>query len=172
MMSRLGRTVLQWTAGAAITLAIVGPSRVKWTAERREDAVLRLTWRFRSEETEACRDVPPEAQERRPAHMRRARECTRGLAPYRLLVLVDGDTAISDSVAPRGARSDRPLSVFRELRLRPGPRRIRIEFERFGSPARGLTLDTALVLRTRQVAVTTLRGEPAGFAILAAPPGR
>ncbi|MEK7667721.1 MAG: hypothetical protein AAB409_03645, partial [Gemmatimonadota bacterium] len=124
----LPRRFLQIVVAAAVTLAIVGLSRVPYAAEPSEDAELRLAWRYRSERVQQCRRLSEEEQERLPAHMRRTEDCTRGLRPYRLTVAVDGAEAgeadegrerdegraapagvsFVDTVRARGAASDRP----------------------------------------------------------------
>lgn len=158
-IARVGRVLSGTAVGALLTLGVVGLSRVPWSAEDSEDAVLRLAWRYRSEEVQACRDLSAEEQARRLAHMRRARECTRGLASYRLLVRVDGSVVVDDSVYAGGARADRPLAVFRELRLPVGVRRVGVSFGAYGAARPRFGLDTALALEPRQVVVATLRGQ-------------
>lgn len=140
---------------AMLVAATAGLSRVPWTAERSDHAVVRLAWRFRSELVEACRPIPPEEQARQPVHMRRTEECSRGLRPYRLVVTVGGAALLQDSVAAGGARADRPLSLFREIRLPPGTHRVRVRFEPYGAGTR-LAIDTMLALAPRQIAVVTV----------------
>ncbi|HWO88621.1 MAG TPA: hypothetical protein VNL98_05680, partial [Gemmatimonadales bacterium] len=152
-LARVGRVLAGTAVGALLTLGVVGLSRVPWSAEDSEDPVLRLAWRYRSEEVEACRDLTAEEQARLPAHMRRTRECTRGLASYRLKVTVDGIAAADDSVFARGAQSDRPLAVFRELSLKPGSRHIAVVFGAYGAAQARFRLDTVLTLEPRQVVV-------------------
>lgn len=154
-MTGSGRVGLGGLVAVILVAATAGLSRVPWTAELGDHAVLRLAWRFRSELVEACRPIPPEEQARQPVHMRRTEECSRGLRPYRLVVMVDGAALLEDSVAAGGARADRPLSLFREIRLPAGTHRVGVRFEPYGAGA-PLALDTVLALAPRQVAVVTL----------------
>ena len=149
------RVSLGTVAGAMLLAAMLGLSRVPWAAERSDHAVVRLAWRYRSRLVSACRPIPPEEQARLPVHMRRAEDCTRALVPYRLSVTVDGVPRLRDSIHAGGARADRPLSLFRELRLPAGAHRLGIGFEPYGAGI-PLRLDTTLALTPRQVAVVTV----------------
>jgi hypothetical protein len=151
----MGRVLLGTGIGVLLLGATAGLSRVPWAAERSDQAVLRLAWRFRSELVSACRPIPPEEQARQPVHMRRTEECTRALVPYRLVVAVDGVPRLQDSIHAGGARADRPLSLFRELRLPPGRHRVQVRFAPYGAGA-GIGLDTGLALAPRRVAVVTM----------------
>lgn len=142
-------------AGAGV-LALAALSRVPWSAEPSDEAVLRLAWRYASPLVDACRRLPEDERARLPVHMRRDTECERRLMPYRLEVIVDGAGAAGDSVAARGARADRPLNVFRELRLAPGGHRVGLRFTPYGEGAPAFTLDTMVVLAARQVVLATI----------------
>lgn len=154
-MNRYGRVALGVLVGAGAMAGTALLSRVPWAAEPSDEAVLRLAWRFRSALVEACRPILAEEQARQPVHMRRTEECTRALVPYRLEVAVDGAPRLRDSIAAGGARADRPLSLFRELRLPVGERRLLVRFEPYG-PGTALALDTVLALASREVAVVTI----------------
>jgi hypothetical protein len=60
--------------------------------------------------------------------MRHDKECRTIYLDYRLRAWVDGVLRVERAVAPRGARGDRPLYVAEDLRLAPGPHRVRVEF--------------------------------------------
>jgi hypothetical protein len=154
-VNRAARLTAGVLTGALLAGAVAGLSRVPWTAERSDQAVLRLAWRYRSRLVSACRPIPPEEQARQPVHMRRTEECTRALLPYRLTVSTDGAALLRDSIAAGGARADRPLSLFREVRLPAGEHGLRIRFAPYGAGT-ALELDTVLVLAPRQVAVVTI----------------
>ena len=154
------RRAAQVLTTAALTLAVVALSRIPWEAEPSDDALLRLAWRYRSPLVDQCRRLDEREQAQRPAHMRRAEECERRLRPYRLELELDGRDVLDDSVTARGARGDRPLSVFREMTLAPGPHRIKLEFEPFplpgGTHAPEFELDTTITLAARQVLLLTM----------------
>jgi hypothetical protein len=103
-----------------------------------EEGLLRLDWRLRGEEAGGCLR-PTEAElERLPPHMRNPDACAGGLPPYRLSVRVDGGLVLDRVVRGGGVRGDRPLTVYDEVPLALGLRRIRIDFEpadEMGPPA-------------------------------------
>ena len=163
------RRLAQGTLAAVLVLAVVALSRVPWEAEPSDDAVLRLAWRFRSPLRDQCRRLSEEELARRPAHMRRAEECERRLIPYRLVLTLDGLPALEDSVGARGARDDRPLSVFREIALPAGRHRVVMTFQPYPehdddddehdadrSGATAFALDTTITVAPRQVLLLTM----------------
>lgn len=158
------RLALQTTVGAVLTLGVVALSRVPWAAEPSDTAIVRLAWRYRSALVDQCRTLTPAELAERPAHMRREQECERRLRPYLLRLEIDSHVVLRDSVAARGARSDRPLAVFRELRRAPGPASLRLVFDPAvhgdddddDAPPARFALDTAVVLRPRQVLLITM----------------
>ncbi len=116
------------TAGALLLLAVA--SRVPYGPGAAGAAELRLSWRARSAQIEACRRRTAEELARLPVHMRQELVCERGVAPYRLVVTVDDDTLVDRTVAAAGARRDRPLYVFETIPLAPGTYRLRVVFTR------------------------------------------
>ncbi len=150
------RRVLGWMLAGAVTLGIVGLSRLPYAHERGAGAEIRLAWRFRSERVSRCRQLTPEELARLPEHMRQAESCERGLRPYRLGISLDGDLMSDDTVRARGAESDRPLFVFRRVPVAPGAHALRIAFTPVGEGRDTLTLDTAITLAARRVALVTL----------------
>lgn len=157
-MSRARRWTLgaAWAVAAAVSIGVL--TRAPYAAEPPDVALLRLSWRLRGELVEECRRRTPEELERLPAHMRRVEVCDRRVAPYRLRFSVDGERLADQVVRAAGAREDRPLYVFRERPLAPGPRRLRVSFVREGATApapSALVLDTLLALKAGQVALVT-----------------
>lgn len=169
------RRALQTTVGAVFTLGVVALSRVPWAAEPSDTAIVRLAWRYRSALVDQCRTLTPAELAERPAHMRREQECERRLRPYVLQLEIDGHLVLRDSVAARGARSDRPLAVFRELRRAPGPASLRLTFEPAahdgdaGAPPARFALDTAVVLRPRQVLLITMDENGTALSVTTSP---
>jgi hypothetical protein len=143
-------------ATALMTLALVGLSRVPWSAAPGEDGALRLAWQYRSQPIERCRAATPEELAKLPQHMRRSTICERGLRPYVLEVSVDGGAAHADTVRARGARADRPLGVFAQVPLAPGAHAVRVTFTPLGGGHAPLALDTTLIVARRQVWLVTL----------------
>lgn len=152
---------------AAASLALLGAlSRVPYTADPGAQALLRLAWRARGERVEQCRRLTPAELARVPAHMRQEVQCTGRIVPYRLRVALDGREVINEVVQAAGARHDRPLYVFRELHVTPGPHALAVRFAREGTvPATApedetttppeLRLDTAVLFPSRRAALVT-----------------
>jgi len=157
------RWVLRVAVAAGLTLALVGLSQVPWSPGAGGAAELRLAWRFRSTLVDECRRLSAAELANLPVHMRREMSCERRLTPYHLVVRLGGATVLQDTVRPGGARADRPLSFYRDLRVAPGALALSIRFapllpESAGVAARPptLTLDTALVARPHRVVLVTL----------------
>jgi hypothetical protein len=160
-------------AGAAaagiLSAGIVLGTSVPWVAEPGGDALIRLSWRAVGERIEECREPSAEEQARLPAHMRQSRICERRLAPFHLVVHLDGRPALDEVVAASGARDDRPTYVFRELRVPPGDHRVELRFEvdrpagRTGAAGQPpLLLDERVVLVPRQILLVTRAGDADG----------
>lgn len=128
---RLGR-LLGPAISVAIMLSIAGLSQVPLALEPADVSLIRLSWRARGERQRQCR--PPSEEERRqlPPHMLQAEICEGRIAPYALEVVLDGATLLRDTVRGSGARQDRPLYVYRELRVEPGDHTLRVDFRRIG----------------------------------------
>jgi hypothetical protein len=155
-------------AGAAVALLLTAGigalSRVPYEADSADHALLRLAWRVRGARVEECRRLTPEELERTPPHMRRDEVCEGRVLPYRLIVTVDGQLVVDDSVHAAGARADRPLYVSRDVPVTPGTRRLAVRFERSLVPAvdstpasevapPALVFESAITLASKEVAL-------------------
>jgi hypothetical protein len=150
------RTLAGAIVALVATLLLAAASRVPWSADPHDSAMLRLAWRYASEYVEECRTVPPEELEQLPVHMRRPVVCDGRLMPYRLEVRIDGHVVMDEWSRGAGARQDRPLSVMRELRLAPGDYHVEVSWtpERAGQrPAQ--SVDAILRLEAGEVALIT-----------------
>lgn len=181
-MSRAFGIVFALSCAAALAVL----SGIRYTAEARDDAVLRLTWRTRGERVRSCRRLTPEELARLPVHMRQEEVCERGGMPYRLRVTVDGTPLLDHVIRAGGASGDRPLFVFHELRLPPGRHRIAVTFERQGAAAEHeaaepsrehtretpplLSLDESIDIGPRAIVLVTYDDEARALRLLAAPP--
>ncbi|NIP58452.1 MAG: hypothetical protein GWM92_09285 [Gemmatimonadetes bacterium] len=170
---KLGAVLL----AAAAALALAGLSRMPYRASGDDQALLRLSWRIRAEQTGAeCRRPSEEELEALPLHMRNPDGCVGSLRPFRLRVRVDGRTVVDDRVRPAGARGDRPVYVFRDVAVSAGERRVHLTFDQEDGPGgetagepveadeppMGLELRRTIHLAPREVALVTLddgRGE-------------
>lgn len=126
--------VTRWVGAAVLTsLLAVGLALctlLPLPGDAPSEAFLRLDWRVRGEETGPCLRPTEEALDALSPHMRNPDACLGALPPYRLRVSIDGELRLDQEVRGGGAREDRPLTVYRELRLAPGERDLVAEFVR------------------------------------------
>lgn len=151
---------------SATVLAIGWLARAPYQPPGADTAVLRLSWRLRGERNETCRPRTQEELDALPVHMRTPEICEGMLVAYRLTVQVDDHAPDTSRVVPAGARADRPIYVFDERRLAPGPHRVRISFAREDSVANGapaFSLDTVLNTSAGRVELITMDGTGHGF---------
>jgi hypothetical protein len=116
------------TLGAAWGLAVL--SALPMPGDPPAHALLRLDWRLRGEEAGECLRPTQADLDALPTHMRNPNACLGALPPYRLRLWVDDDLVIDEVVYGGGARQDRPLTVYRDVPIAPGLRRLRAEFVR------------------------------------------
>lgn len=143
----------------ALTVALVAASQWPWRVHGEDEARIRLSWRTVSEPIRACRKPTPEELAALPQHMRMQEICERRHAPFHLLVRLDGKTVREGLHEPPGARGDRPLYVFEEIAVPPGPHRIEVEFREEleeGARTPPLLLDRETQLAPRAIALVTL----------------
>jgi len=133
-VTRILTRALGAMVAAAATLGVVGLSRAPLAAYPDEAPVLRLAWSVRPERIEHCRTLTDAELARVPAHMRQRVQCEGRSASYRLSVAIDGRPRLDTLVTGGGARSDRPVYVFRELAVPPGQHRVAIRFDREALP--------------------------------------
>jgi hypothetical protein len=155
-MSR-GRASLVLAVSAVLMTGIAGLTRVPFTPDPTEDALIRLSWRYRGTAVETCRTLTDQERATLPLHMQRDTICDGSVPPHRLLVSVDGQTLEDGMVAPAGARGDRPMFVMREFRVAPGEHRLEVSFGAEGDAAAPpLELSTTVDMGRRQIAVVTV----------------
>jgi hypothetical protein len=166
-----GRLVLGALVAVLLTIALGALSRVPAPGIDSREAALRLSWRLRSEETGECRRPTAEELQDLPSHMQNPDACAGVLPAYRLQVEVDGNERFDDLVEASGARGDRPLFVYREVRLPPGQHSVRVQFspEEAGD-AIELFLDASVSLGPGDVRLVT-RNEDTGELEIARPRG-
>jgi len=164
-MTTILRRLFGIGAAGGLTLAIGALSNTSVPVGTSDSAMVRLAWRATPARIRHCRTLTPEELAQIPAHMRRTEECTETTLPYRLTLRLDSAPPVVLSIHAGGAREDRPMYVFHESRLAPGPRTVSVRFERDATPAGVtapvsqtpslLTFDTTMVLRGRQIALIT-----------------
>ena len=156
-MSTVWRVLVGGTLVLATVLAMGVLTRFGWGVES-DRAELRLAWRMPVPRVVECRQPTEEELAELPVHMRRDEICEGRAVAYSLEVRVDGELRHAARVEAAGARSDRPMNVFRELSLEPGTRSVRIVLERADSLDAGstsipdrLVLDRELDVAAREV---------------------
>lgn len=162
-MMRYGMRVLGLVLAVAATVAVAAFGRLPTTLNSDEDALVRLSWRLRGSQAEqTCRRPTPEELAELPEHMRNPDGCVGRVAPYRLEVTLNGETVTEETIRGAGARQDRPIYVFRELRVEPGSHEIRVSFhqeEESDEEGLALELHRTLELGPRQVALITYEAD-------------
>lgn len=164
---KVGRAALSGTVALALTAGTVALSRIPTAFSLPDDALLRLSWKMKGITAQACRTRTPEELEKLPVHMRDPRACIGHIASYHLGVRVDGVLALDDTVAPAGARGDRPLTLLRDLPLKPGSHRVAVAFDAIlpdtvpppEEGIRSLSWSGTVVVGSRAVALITLGDE-------------
>lgn len=137
-----------------LALGLAALSRLPLQTGDTDEAVLRFSWRLRGEEAAACRLPTPDELADLPIHMRNPDACVGDLPPFHFSVDLDDVSRVDRLVRPSGARGDRPLFVYDELRVPPGTHRLVVRFgpQSGDDPsARTLSLDTTLVLEPGRV---------------------
>jgi hypothetical protein len=179
------RVALPRVAAAVVALGLVWAAaaltRAPVLLHGDDEALVRLSWRMDGAVLRDCRPVTDEERARMPAHMAREEICEERIVPYRLTVRLDGREILDREVRPRGARADRPLSVFHEVPAAVGEHRVQVRFQPAAEWGPGgqdhpdlprLELDTALVLGIRDVGLITYDRDRATLRLRTPGPGR
>jgi hypothetical protein len=180
-MRRVSRAVAGSGLAIGATVLLAALSRAPQSTGSPSGGVLRLSWSGHPERVEVCRAVSDEELQRLPRHMRQPMICDGRTADYRLGVTVDGVTLADDPMTGGGFRRERPIYLYREFPLAAGPHQVVVRFDladtAAGTAARGstssrldalpraLTLDTAITLQPRTVALVTYDPERRALAI-------
>jgi hypothetical protein len=167
----MGRRLAVLGVSLLAALAIAALSRLPFAEADPVTSVVRLSWRTQGVQIRECRQLTEEELARIPEHMRRTEECVGRVTDYELVVAVDGALALVDTVSPSGARRDRPVYVFRDLSVSPGPHTVEVTFVPLLPPdldgvdgAEALTWDGTVDLTAGERALITL--DAAGASLL------
>lgn len=128
---------MTWRA-VGIVVAVLAAVVLRWSSSlssgtrtaRDQPAQLRLSLSARPERVERCRELSDDELAKLPAHMRLRTECEGYSARYLLRIVADERQLTADTLRGGGLRHDRPLHVFQEHDVTPGPQRIRVEVTR------------------------------------------
>jgi len=161
-MSR-ARLALAVLVALLMTGAIGALSQVPYRAESAGQAWIRLSWRVGAPRIEECRTLTTEEMADLPIHMRRDEVCTRTGIPYRLRIVLNGEGIEETLIRGAGTRGDRPIYVYRELRVEPGGHQLEIsltpevggEDSAGDAPVEALELAEDLDLADGEVALIT-----------------
>lgn len=121
------RGLLAALLAMAGVMAMVGLSRVGWRNPSADAAELRVSWRIPAPSDRQCRPPTDAELEGVLPHMRPAEVCSDEAVPFRLTVLLDGDTLRSGPVAGAGGRA-RAITVYERFAIPPGRHAVTVEF--------------------------------------------
>ena len=111
----------------AALLTIVWLSQVRWRNPPADAAELRVSWRIPAPSDRQCRPPTDAELEGVLPHMRPTEICRDEAVPFRLSILLDGDTLRSGPVAGAGRRA-RAITVYERFAIPPGGHDIIVEF--------------------------------------------
>jgi len=171
------RVALAVLVALLMTGAIGALSQVPYRAESAGQAWIRLSWRVGAPRIEECRTLTAEEKAELPIHMRRDEVCTRTGIPYTLRIVLNGEGVEETLIRGAGTRGDRPIYVYRELRVKPGHHQMEIsltpevgrEASAGDAPLEALELaedldladgDVALITRSKDGKLVVRRAEP------------
>lgn len=137
-------------------LAVGALARAPMDPPGADDAMLRLSWRWRPDAAEICRPRTQAELDALPVHMRAPEVCERERLVHRLIVQLGTGTADTVRVVPGGAKGDRPVYVLRDFPVRPGSHRVRVRLIRDGVATPVLALDTLLRMEAGTVGLVTI----------------
>ena len=128
---------MTWRVVGAV-VAVLAAVGLRWSSAfssgtrtaREQPAQLRLSLSARPERVERCRELSDDELAKLPAHMRLRTKCEGYTAQYLLTIDVDGSRLTADTLRGGGLRHDRPLHVFQEYDVKPGPQQVRVEVTR------------------------------------------
>jgi hypothetical protein len=160
-----------------MTVAIGALSQVPYRAESAGQAWIRLSWRVNAPWIEECRTLTAEEEAELPIHMRRDEVCEKTGIPYTLRIVLNGEGVEETLIRGAGTRGDRPIYVYRELRVKPGHHQMEIsltpevggEASAGDAPVETLELaedlaladgDVALITRSEAGKLVVRRAEP------------
>lgn len=132
----LARPAAAFAVGATAMLALAGASHLRLPFHAGETALLRIAFSARPERIETCRTPSEEELAAVAAHMRQQVVCDGASATYRLTILRNADTLLSDVVRGGGLRRDRQLYVLRELVVPSGSASVEVHLMRIESATR------------------------------------
>jgi hypothetical protein len=150
------RNILRVLLAVCALVLLDGLSRMPFTPEKAEIALLRLSWRTRGEALQQCRTRTAAELKALPEHMRTPQLCTGRVANYLLSVRIDGGAARTRELRAAGAHADRPIYVLWQESLAPGRHTIDIEFYSIlHADRRGLRLHEDIDVKRGDIALVT-----------------
>jgi hypothetical protein len=141
---------MTWRA-LGVVVAVLAAAAIRWSSSlpsgtrtaRDQSAQLRLSLSARPERVERCRDLSDDELAKLPAHMRLRTQCEGYSARYLLTIAVNERRLTTDTLRGGGLRHDRPLHVFQEHDVTPGPQRVLVEVTRVEEGTASTATDTA-----------------------------
>ncbi|MBK7859668.1 MAG: hydrogenase iron-sulfur subunit [Archangiaceae bacterium] len=162
------RRVLPAAAGAALACAVAagavwGGQTLPYSPPQPDGPSLVLSFRHAGKIEERCRTVSEEENAKRPVHMRRPQECSRGRQGVRVELEVDGRPAFAKSFGASGLWADGPSVGLERLPVPPGRHRVAVRLDDSGEPGGwAFTDERELELGPRE-SVAIVFGRETGF---------
>lgn len=115
---------------ASFLTLVAAASRLPHQPRGAGDAQLVVSLRQAGDMVERCRDRSPEELAALPAHMRNPRVCSRGRAPVRVRVAIDGEVMLLKAFPAAGLWSDGQSFAIQNLRIAPGTHHVQVAVAR------------------------------------------
>lgn len=133
--------------------SVAGASQI-YVPSGSDEGMLRMSWKLTGQRQEDCRDLSEKEILARPKHMRKSRECSEIYYSYMLRYKI-GDVTGQESIQPAGMRKDRPLLIFKEIKLKPGTYAVDIEFSTREVSAQKFSFSGNVQINPNKVALIT-----------------
>jgi hypothetical protein len=120
--------VVAVTLGVVVAVSVAVLTRAPAQFVDGEDALIRLSWRLEGLAVQECQALSAEELANLPVHMRNPAACIGQIADYELSVRLSDTEVLLDTVAPGGARGDRPIYVLADLPVAAGTHDLSVRF--------------------------------------------
>jgi coenzyme F420-reducing hydrogenase delta subunit len=148
-VSRVRRALVTAVLPLAFLGAVVGGSRVGYTAPGLGGPELVVSFKDATGNANACRDLTEAERGRLPVHMRPKQVCERRRKQVSLRVLVDSEQRLNRVYLPRGLWGDGNSVALERFPMVEGQHRVRVELVQSGpdsarAPAASLVFEQSL----------------------------
>lgn len=124
---RLPRAAGAAVAAGLATAVVWAGQAVPYQPPRQQGSGLVFSFRHPGRIDERCTPVSEEENAKRPVHMRKAEECSRGRQPVRVKVELDGQVLLQKAYPAAGLWGDGPSIGLERLAVAPGQHQVSIQ---------------------------------------------